>query len=70
MYLAYVFFTLVGPRPKYVMCDTALCCHPQRVPAIVAAFNDNNVSFMVRGGLQVLVLLADPNAGTQSVNGV
>ena len=28
------------------------------------AFNDNNVSFVVRGGLQVLVILADPNAGT------
>lgn len=42
-------------------------CHRQRVPAIVAAFNDNNVSFVVRGGLQVLVLLADPNAGTISV---
>lgn len=36
---------------------------PQRIPAIVAAFNDNNVSLVVRGGLQVLVLLADPNAG-------
>lgn len=39
-------------------------CNPQRIPAIVQAFNDNNVSFVVRGGLQVLVMLADPNAGT------
>lgn len=37
---------------------------PQRIPAIMQAFNDNNVSFVVRGGLQVLVMLADPNAGT------
>lgn len=36
----------------------------QRIPAIMQAFNDNNVSFVVRGGLQVLVMLADPNAGT------
>ncbi|XP_067436435.1 VPS10 domain-containing receptor SorCS2 isoform X3 [Thunnus thynnus] len=35
----------------------------KRIPAIMQAFNDNNVSFMVRGGLQVLVMLADPNAG-------
>lgn len=35
----------------------------QRIPAIIQAFNDNNVSFVVRGGLQVLVMLADPNAG-------
>uniref|UniRef100_A0A4W6DGG1 VPS10 domain-containing receptor SorCS2 n=1 Tax=Lates calcarifer TaxID=8187 RepID=A0A4W6DGG1_LATCA len=33
-----------------------------RIPAIMQAFNDNNVSFVVRGGLQVLVMLADPNA--------
>lgn len=51
-------------------CCNTLYCHPQRIPAIVAAFNDNNVSFVVRGGLQVLVLLADPNAGTLSVNDV
>uniref|UniRef100_A0A7N8YEN8 VPS10 domain-containing receptor SorCS2 n=1 Tax=Mastacembelus armatus TaxID=205130 RepID=A0A7N8YEN8_9TELE len=36
----------------------------KRIPAIIQAFNDNNVSFVVRGGLQVLVLLADPNTGT------
>ncbi|XP_061769803.1 VPS10 domain-containing receptor SorCS2 isoform X4 [Nerophis ophidion] len=35
----------------------------KRVPAIMQAFRDNNVSFVVRGGLQVLVLPADPNAG-------
>ncbi|GLD64082.1 VPS10 domain-containing receptor SorCS2 isoform X2 [Lates japonicus] len=35
----------------------------KRIPAIMQAFNDNNVSFVVRGGLQVLVMLADPNAG-------
>uniref|UniRef100_A0A8C5E5M4 VPS10 domain-containing receptor SorCS2 n=1 Tax=Gouania willdenowi TaxID=441366 RepID=A0A8C5E5M4_GOUWI len=34
-----------------------------RISAIVQALNDNNVSFVVRGGLQVLVMLADPNAG-------
>ncbi|XP_064878021.1 VPS10 domain-containing receptor SorCS2-like isoform X2 [Oncorhynchus nerka] len=37
----------------------------KRIPAIKQAFNDNNVSFIVRGGLQVLVTLADPNAGSQ-----
>ncbi|XP_031730173.1 VPS10 domain-containing receptor SorCS2 isoform X5 [Anarrhichthys ocellatus] len=35
----------------------------KRIPAIIRAFNGNNVSFVVRGGLQVLVMLADPNAG-------
>uniref|UniRef100_A0A8C5G5X0 VPS10 domain-containing receptor SorCS2 n=1 Tax=Gouania willdenowi TaxID=441366 RepID=A0A8C5G5X0_GOUWI len=35
----------------------------KRISAIVQALNDNNVSFVVRGGLQVLVMLADPNAG-------
>ncbi|XP_037531168.1 VPS10 domain-containing receptor SorCS2 [Nematolebias whitei] len=35
----------------------------KRIPTIVQAFNDNNVSFMVRGGQQILVMLADPNAG-------
>lgn len=43
-------------------------CHLQHVPAIIQAFSDKNVSFMMRGGLQVLVMLADPNAGTLSVN--
>lgn len=33
-------------------------------------FNDNNVSFVVRGGLQVLVMLADPNAGTVHLNAI
>lgn len=37
--------------------------HPQHIQAIMQAFNDNNVSFVVRG-LQVLVMLADPNGGT------
>ncbi|CAB1345052.1 unnamed protein product [Coregonus sp. 'balchen'] len=37
----------------------------KRIPAIKQAFNENNVSFIVRGGLQVLVTLADPNAGSQ-----
>lgn len=36
--------------------------HPQHIQAIMQAFNDNNVSFVVRG-LQVLVMLADPNGG-------
>ncbi|XP_061619862.1 VPS10 domain-containing receptor SorCS2 isoform X3 [Phyllopteryx taeniolatus] len=35
----------------------------KRIPAIMQAFKVNNVSFVVRGGLQVLVLPADPNAG-------
>uniref|UniRef100_A0AAZ3R5V2 VPS10 domain-containing receptor SorCS2 n=1 Tax=Oncorhynchus tshawytscha TaxID=74940 RepID=A0AAZ3R5V2_ONCTS len=35
----------------------------KRIPAIKQAFNENNVSFIVRGGLQVLVTLADPNGG-------
>ncbi|XP_075999994.1 VPS10 domain-containing receptor SorCS2 isoform X2 [Genypterus blacodes] len=35
----------------------------ERIPVIMQAFNDNNVSFVERGGLQVLVKLADPNAG-------
>ncbi|XP_031648078.1 VPS10 domain-containing receptor SorCS2 isoform X3 [Oncorhynchus kisutch] len=35
----------------------------KRIPAIKQAFSENNVSFIVRGGLQVLVTLADPNAG-------
>ncbi|KAM8882352.1 VPS10 domain-containing receptor SorCS2 isoform 10-T10 [Synchiropus picturatus] len=35
----------------------------KRIPAIIQAFNDHNVSFVVRGGQQVLVMLADPNAG-------
>ncbi|KAG8006310.1 VPS10 domain-containing receptor SorCS2, partial [Nibea albiflora] len=41
----------------------------KRIPAIVQAFNDNNVSFVVRGGLQVLVMLADPNAGYHGAAG-
>ncbi|XP_061922114.1 VPS10 domain-containing receptor SorCS2 isoform X3 [Entelurus aequoreus] len=39
----------------------------KRVPAIMQAFKDNNVSFVVRGGLQVLVLPADPNAGLNTI---
>ncbi|TNN55078.1 VPS10 domain-containing receptor SorCS2 [Liparis tanakae] len=35
----------------------------KRIPAIIQFFNSNNVSFVMRGGLQVLVKLADPNAG-------
>ncbi|KAG7252264.1 hypothetical protein CRUP_009049, partial [Coryphaenoides rupestris] len=35
----------------------------KRIPAIIQAFSDNNVSFVVRGGVKVLVMLADPNAG-------
>uniref|UniRef100_A0A1A8QBC1 VPS10 domain-containing receptor SorCS2 n=1 Tax=Nothobranchius rachovii TaxID=451742 RepID=A0A1A8QBC1_9TELE len=35
----------------------------KRIPAIMQAFNDKNISFMVRGGQRVLVMLADPNAG-------
>ncbi|KAM7377629.1 hypothetical protein PAMA_014099 [Pampus argenteus] len=41
----------------------------KRIPAIMQAFNDNNVSFVVRGGLQVLVMLADPNAGYHGAAG-
>ena len=39
-------------------------CHSQRISTITQVLNENNVSFIVRGGLQVLVSLADPNAGT------
>ncbi|XP_062373198.1 VPS10 domain-containing receptor SorCS2 [Sardina pilchardus] len=35
----------------------------KRISSIKQALNENNVSFIVRGGLQVLVSLADPNAG-------
>ncbi|XP_029382214.1 VPS10 domain-containing receptor SorCS2 isoform X3 [Echeneis naucrates] len=34
----------------------------KHIQSIMQAFNDNNVTFMVRG-LQVLVMLADPNGG-------
>ncbi|KAL0970451.1 hypothetical protein UPYG_G00242140 [Umbra pygmaea] len=37
----------------------------KRIPAINQAFSENNVSFVVRGGLQVFVTLADPNTGSQ-----
>ncbi|XP_066576172.1 VPS10 domain-containing receptor SorCS2 isoform X2 [Amia ocellicauda] len=37
----------------------------KRIPTIKQAFNENNVSFIVRGGLAVLVNLADPDAGSQ-----
>lgn len=38
-------------------------CPLQHVPAVLQAFRDKNVSFLVRGGLQVLVMLADTNSG-------
>eukprot|EP00066_Takifugu_rubripes_P003860 XP_003966785.1 PREDICTED: VPS10 domain-containing receptor SorCS2 [Takifugu rubripes] len=41
----------------------------KHVPAILQAFSDKNVSFMMRGGLQVLVMLADPNAGYHGAAG-
>nr|XP_033465773.1 VPS10 domain-containing receptor SorCS2 isoform X2 [Epinephelus lanceolatus] len=41
----------------------------KRIPAIIQAFNSNNVSFVVRGGLQVLVMLTDPNAGYHGAAG-
>ncbi|XP_060887970.1 VPS10 domain-containing receptor SorCS2-like [Labrus mixtus] len=41
----------------------------KRIPAIMQAFNNNNVSFVVRGGLKVLVMLADPNAGYHGAAG-
>ncbi|XP_006802636.1 VPS10 domain-containing receptor SorCS2-like isoform X2 [Neolamprologus brichardi] len=41
----------------------------KRIPAIIQVFNDNNVSFVIRGGLQVLVMLADPNAGYHGAAG-
>lgn len=41
----------------------------KRIPAIIQAFNENNVSFIIRGGQQVLVLLADPNAGYHGAAG-
>ncbi|KAI9545409.1 VPS10 domain-containing receptor SorCS2, partial [Dissostichus eleginoides] len=41
----------------------------KRIPAIIQAFNSNNISFVVRGGLQVLVMLADPNAGYRGAAG-
>uniref|UniRef100_A0A3B5L4U6 VPS10 domain-containing receptor SorCS2 n=1 Tax=Xiphophorus couchianus TaxID=32473 RepID=A0A3B5L4U6_9TELE len=34
----------------------------KRIPAVVQAVSDKNISFMVRGTLRVLVMLADPNA--------
>uniref|UniRef100_A0A3B3THN2 VPS10 domain-containing receptor SorCS2 n=1 Tax=Poecilia latipinna TaxID=48699 RepID=A0A3B3THN2_9TELE len=40
-----------------------------RIPAVVQAVSDKNVSFMVRGGLRVLVMLADPNAGYHGAAG-
>ncbi|KAG7236890.1 hypothetical protein INR49_000137, partial [Caranx melampygus] len=43
------------PAKKSVFID-------KHIQAIMQAFNDNNVSFVVRG-LQVLVMLADPNGG-------
>ncbi|CAL8376516.1 unnamed protein product [Boreogadus saida] len=41
----------------------------KRIPAIIQAFGDNNVSFVVRGGVKVLVMLADPNAGYHGAAG-
>uniref|UniRef100_A0A3P9NCV5 VPS10 domain-containing receptor SorCS2 n=1 Tax=Poecilia reticulata TaxID=8081 RepID=A0A3P9NCV5_POERE len=41
----------------------------KRIPAVVQAVSDKNVSFMVRGGLRVLVMLADPNAGYHGAAG-
>uniref|UniRef100_A0AAV2KQX0 Uncharacterized protein n=1 Tax=Knipowitschia caucasica TaxID=637954 RepID=A0AAV2KQX0_KNICA len=41
----------------------------KRIPSLIQAFNDNNVTFMVRGGQQVLVMLADPNAGYHGAAG-
>ncbi|KAL2079459.1 hypothetical protein ACEWY4_025203 [Coilia grayii] len=38
----------------------------KRIATIKQALNENNVSFIVRGGLQVLVSLADPDAGGRS----
>lgn len=38
----------------------------KRIATIKQALNENNVSFVVRGGLQVLVSLADPDAGSRS----
>nr|XP_057924142.1 VPS10 domain-containing receptor SorCS2 isoform X1 [Doryrhamphus excisus] len=40
----------------------------KRIPAIMQAFKDNNVSFMVRGGLQVLVQPGDPDAGLNAID--
>ncbi|KAK0139771.1 VPS10 domain-containing receptor SorCS2 [Merluccius polli] len=41
----------------------------KRIPAIIQAFSDNNVSFVVRGGVKVLVMLSDPNAGFHGAAG-
>ncbi|XP_030194573.1 VPS10 domain-containing receptor SorCS2 isoform X4 [Gadus morhua] len=41
----------------------------KRIPAIIQAFSDHNVSFVVRGGVKVLVMLADPNAGYHGAAG-
>ncbi|XP_061106779.1 VPS10 domain-containing receptor SorCS2 isoform X2 [Conger conger] len=40
----------------------------KRVPAIKQAFTENNVSFIVRGGLLVLVTLADPDSGQRDTS--
>lgn len=52
------------------LCFNLMFFYPQRIPTIMQAFNDNNVSFVVRGGRQVLVMLADPNAGTVHLNAI
>lgn len=41
--------------------------YSQRILAIMQTFTDHNISFVVRGGLQVHVMLADPNAGMTPV---
>ncbi|XP_028857486.1 VPS10 domain-containing receptor SorCS2 isoform X4 [Denticeps clupeoides] len=41
----------------------------KRIFSIRQALNENNISFIVRGGLQVLVSLADSNAGLHSGGG-
>ncbi|XP_077598287.1 VPS10 domain-containing receptor SorCS2 isoform X3 [Stigmatopora nigra] len=40
----------------------------KHISTITQAFKDNNVSFTVRGGLRVLVVLADPNSGVNSID--
>ncbi|XP_024918296.1 VPS10 domain-containing receptor SorCS2 isoform X7 [Cynoglossus semilaevis] len=41
----------------------------KRILAIMQTFTDHNISFVVRGGLQVHVMLADPNAGYHGAAG-
>ncbi|XP_049598822.1 VPS10 domain-containing receptor SorCS2 isoform X2 [Syngnathus scovelli] len=47
----------------YVLPTETSASHHQRIATIQRAFKDHNVSFTLRGGLRVVVLLAEPSAG-------